>query len=373
MRVIIFCHSLLSDWNHGNAHFLRGISSELLARGHSLAVFEPENAWSLRNLLEEQGDGPVERFHAAYPMLRSHRYERAALDLDEALQGADLVLVHEWNDPELVRRIGRHRKRSGRYILLFHDTHHRSVTDPVAMRCYELEDFDGVLAFGASVAEQYMRHGWGRRAWVWHEAADTRIFYPRPRQGEQGDLVWIGNWGDDERARELKEFLVEPAEALGLRTYIRGVRYPREARETLERAGIGFGGWVANYDVPELFAQYRFTVHVPRRPYAEALPGVPTIRIFEALACGIPLVSAPWNDSEGLFHPGLDFLTAQDAGEMKSCMRALHDDPALRKEIAGAGFKVIKEWHTCAHRVAELMQICEELELQTERRIGAEA
>ena len=64
------------------------------------------------------------------------------------------------------------------------------------------------------------------------------------------------------------------------------------------------------------------TVHVPRRPYATALPGVPTIRIFEALACGIPLVSAPWSDCENLFTPGEDFLFASNGKEMRKHLAA---------------------------------------------------
>ena len=49
MRFVMFCHSLVSDWNHGNAHFLRGIATELLARGHRLTVLEPSDAWSRTN------------------------------------------------------------------------------------------------------------------------------------------------------------------------------------------------------------------------------------------------------------------------------------------------------------------------------------
>ena len=56
-------------------------------------------------------------------------YEPARFDLDAALDGADLVLVHEWNEPGLVARIAAHRRACGGYLLLFHDTHHRSVTD----------------------------------------------------------------------------------------------------------------------------------------------------------------------------------------------------------------------------------------------------
>ena len=48
MRVVIFCHSIVSDWNHGNAHFLRGVTVELLERGHEVIVYEPADAWSLR-------------------------------------------------------------------------------------------------------------------------------------------------------------------------------------------------------------------------------------------------------------------------------------------------------------------------------------
>ncbi|MBA2602322.1 MAG: glycosyltransferase, partial [Acidobacteria bacterium] len=51
MRIVLFCHSLVSDWNHGNAHFLRGIVAELLDRGHEVRVYEPEDGWSREQLL----------------------------------------------------------------------------------------------------------------------------------------------------------------------------------------------------------------------------------------------------------------------------------------------------------------------------------
>ena len=202
MRIVIFCHSLLSDWNHGNAHFLRGIATELLARGIDVQVYEPAGAWSVQNLTAEYGEGAISGFREAYPQLSTTRYDGSAPDLSHALDSADLVLVHEWNEPELVARIGEHRVRHGSYRLLFHDTHHRSVTDPAAMSRYDLEHYDGVLAFGESIAAVYRRQGWADRTWVWHEAADTRVFRPLAADNE-GDLVWVGNWGDEERTAEL--------------------------------------------------------------------------------------------------------------------------------------------------------------------------
>lgn len=356
MRVVMFCHSLLSDWNHGNAHFLRGIASELIRRGHDLRLFEPRNAWSMQNLLADHGEAPLALFHSAYPLLSIVRYDET-LDLDESLDGADLAIVHEWTDPALVRDIGRVHQGG---VLLFHDTHHRSVTDPRAMFRYDLDRYDGVLAFGASVAEVYRAHGWGRRIWTWHEAADPHIFRPQPAEKE-GDLVWIGNHGDDERTAELSEFLIDPVRDLGLKARVHGVRYEPAAIEALRDAGIEFGGWVPNFRAPQIFGRFRFTVHVPRRPYATALPGVPTIRMFEALACGIPLISAPWNDSENLFNAGEDFLFAHDGEQMRSSMRRLLDDPAMAAELADHGRETVLARHTCAHRVDELMDIYDSL------------
>jgi spore maturation protein CgeB len=361
VRVVIFCHSLLSDWNHGNAHFLRGVCSELLARGHAVDVYEPRSAWSVANLLAEHGEQPLQGFAQAYPQLSSQRYDADTLDLDPVLAEADLVLVHEWNEHALVRRIGQHRRANPRYRLLFHDTHHRCVTDPGSMAAYDLRHYDGVLAFGSVLRDLYREQGWAERAWTWHEAADHRVFQPLPGVAREGDLVWVGNWGDEERTAELHEFLLEPVQRLGLKARIHGVRYPAHALQSLAAAGIAYGGWLPNHAAPALFARYGVTVHVPRRPYVEALPGIPTIRVFEALACGIPLVSAPWNDCEGLFEPGTDFLVARNGREMREQLRAVLHDRALARSLASQGRKTILARHTCGHRVDELLNIYAEL------------
>ena len=362
MKVVLFYHSLVSDWNHGNAHFLRGVATELLRAGHEVAVYEPADAWSRANLLAEQGTGPVDEFHARYPLLRSQTYDPATLDLDAALDGAALVVVHEWTDPAFVRRVGEHRARTDdAYRLFFHDTHHRAVTAPGEMARYDLSHYDGVLAYGNVLRDLYLQRGWTRRAWTWHEAADTNVFYPHTADTRDGDLVWIGNWGDGERAAELREFLIAPVAALGLRATIHGVRYPKSARVELGEADIHYAGWLPNYRAPEVFARYRATVHVPRGPYVAALPGIPTIRPFEALACGIPLVSAPWPDAEGLFTPGQDYLVARDGGEMRRHLRSLLSNPDLSQELTSHGLATIRARHTCAHRVAELLNIYQEV------------
>jgi spore maturation protein CgeB len=361
MRFVIFTHSLVSDWNHGNAHFLRGLATELIKRRCDVRIYEPQDGWSRQNMIDQYGVAPIADFKRVYPMLRSTLYDLSSLDLNQALERADVVLVHEWNPPDLVARIGEHRANNGSYRLFFHDTHHRCSTDPKAMAAYDLRHYDGVLAYGKVIRDIYLNRRLARNAWTWHEAADVRIFHSRQVAKHAGDLVWVGNWGDNERAEELREFLIKPVRRLGLKACVYGVRYPAHAVEELAAAGIEYRGWLPNYRVPVIFARYSVTIHVPRRPYVNALPGIPTIRPFEAMACGIPLVSALWNDCEGLFRPGLDSLFAADGDEMaRHLCRVLNDSEAAGSLVAH-GLETIQDRHTCAHRVSQLFAILAEM------------
>ena len=129
MKVVYFTHSLTSCWNHGNAHFVRGVLRDLVRRGHEVLALEPQGAWSLANLLTDHGEAGLEPWRAAYPDLASQEY-REAFDPADACGDADLVIVHEWNAPALVAAVGRLRARGARFTLLFHDTHHRAVSAP---------------------------------------------------------------------------------------------------------------------------------------------------------------------------------------------------------------------------------------------------
>jgi spore maturation protein CgeB len=360
MKIVYFTHSLASCWNHGNAHFLRGVLRELIARGHEVVAYEPAKPWSMENLLKDHGEEGLEPYARAYPELTSTPFGKRP-PLMRMLDGADLVIVHEWNDHDLVAAIGERRKRGGRFTLLFHDTHHRAVSEPKAMKAYDLSGYDGVLAFGEALSEVYRGWGWSNRVFTWHEAADTRHFRPPAEEGERSGIVWIGNWGEGERTRELKEFLFRPARAAELGLDIYGVRYHETAKATVRRYGGRYHGWVANAEAPAVFARHLATVHVPRRFYTKMLPGIPTIRPFEALACGIPLLSAPWADSEGLFRVGEDFLMCADEAEMTAALRSIANEPELRRSLVEHGLETIRARHTCAHRVDELLGIYDQL------------
>jgi spore maturation protein CgeB len=356
MKVVLFCHAFTSCWNNGHAHFLRGVAREVLALGHRMVVCEPAAGWSRVNALADGGAEVLAKAELLVPGVELHRYASAIeRDLDALLDDADVVLVHEWNEPALVAAVGRRRKAS-RFVLFFADAHHRAVTAPGAIDALDLEMYDGVLAFGERLREVYARRAWGRRAFTWHEAADTALFHPLPETPKECELIWVGNWGDEERSRELNEFLIAPVSELGLNARVHGVRYPEQAIRSLAERGIAYGGWLPNHRVPEAFAAARVTVHIPRQMYNGALTGIPTIRVFEALACGIPLVCSPWSDEEGLFPPA-SYLRVRDGAEMTAALGDVLADPQMASELACKGLQAIERAHTCRHRVAELFSI----------------
>jgi spore maturation protein CgeB len=106
MRIVYFTQSIISDWNNGNAHFLRGIISELISRGIEVKVKEPIDGWSLSNLKQFYGDKVVKNFYENFPMLSSEFYNPQKFIPEEEIGEAQLVIVHEWNEPAIIKKIG---------------------------------------------------------------------------------------------------------------------------------------------------------------------------------------------------------------------------------------------------------------------------
>lgn len=363
----IFAHSWISDWNHGNAHFLRGLANELINQGHEVCCYEQRDGWSMRNLVGEGNDAAARAlsdFRRAFPALNVSFYDNGPSlrhFLSEELRDADVVLVHEWNSPDVVSSILSLKHKLG-FRALFHDTHHRAYTNPREVLRFPLSEFDGVLAFGDAIRRIYLEAFDVKRVWTFHEAADTAHFFPR-QASKDADVVWIGNWGDEERTKELQDFLIEPACALRDRKFAAyGVRYPHEAVIRLKEAGIEFRGYLPNLSAPEMYSGSHISLHVPRRFYANGLSGVPTIRVFEALASGSPLVCSPWSDSEGLFRPGQDYICVPDRSAMIAELKHLLSDARALRQLSMSGLETIRRRHTCAHRAKQLLEICHELE-----------
>src|SRR5205807_7100419 len=181
LNIALFCHSLISDWNHGNAHFLRGLVRSLGRTGHQVRSYEELGSWSLTNLMRCEGERAIEaidHFRQSYPELDIRFYksdENLKNFLEEELKHTDVVLLHEWNDPFVVNSVLALKKKFG-FIALFHDSHHRAHTQAGEMLKFHLHLIDGVLAFGETIRRIYT-DGFGiARAWTFHEAAAVDTF-----------------------------------------------------------------------------------------------------------------------------------------------------------------------------------------------------
>ncbi len=258
-RIAYLSHTLRSDWNNGNAHFLRGLLDNLRLLGHHVTAFEPEQEWSIVNLRQEpHGQESLEQFAQLYPHLRIQLYPAA--DVAEPafwrdrLRGFDVVILHEWNPPALAHTLLNLRDEpasSLRFKLLFHDTHHRASSSPEAIRSFGTDRFDGVLAFGEALRSIYRERFNIAKVWTLHEAADTRLFRPLPATPRKQEVVWIGNWGDNERSAEIREYLLTPAAQLPqYRFTIHGVRYPEDGLQALQQAGVTYSGYLPNLHAP---------------------------------------------------------------------------------------------------------------------------
>lgn len=366
IRFHIFVHSWVSDWNHGNAHFLRGLARELIRLGHSVQCYEQLGAWSLSNLVREEGSlavAAVDDFRREYPELNIQFYnndETFPQFATTRLRDADVVIIHEWNDSRVVNCILDLKQKYG-FKALFHDTHHRAYSSPRDILKFRLDLFDGVLAFGEAIRRIYT-DGFGiSKVWTFHEAAEVEKFKPLS-SAKSIDVVWVGNWGDEERTKELQEFLIRPAALPPKRkTIAHGVRYPENAVSLLRDSGIEYRGYLPNLSAPQVYALSKLAVHVPRRQYTNGLSGIPTIRVFETLACGLPLLCSPWEDVENLFRRGEDYLCVLNGEAMKSQIEHLLNDDRACAQLAANGMKTIRARHTCRHRAEQLQEICKEL------------
>jgi spore maturation protein CgeB len=162
--------------------------------------------------------------------------------------------------------------------------------------------------------------------------------------------------------RELQEFLIEPLAAVRpASAAVYGVRYPQSAKRQLQDAGIEYRGYLPNLAAPAAYSRCALTLHIPRRCYSNGLSGIPTIRMFEAFACGVPLVCSPWNDLEGLFRPNEDFICAPNGKAMKAEIARLLRDRQARQQLSQNALQTIRQRHTCWHRARQFEEICDEV------------
>lgn len=182
-----------------------------------------------------------------------------------------------------------------------------------------------------------------------HCSVDPTAYYPE-HQPVAWDLGYLGTYSDD-RQPNLEELLIAPALAQPSgRFVVAGSQYPNETR------------WPANVarieHLPptrhrEFYNRQRFTLNVTRAAMIQAGYS-PSVRLFEAAACGVPIISDAWSGLDEFFTPGKEILVARSRDDVLALLSST--SPAVRRSIGDAARDRVLARHTAARRAAELEQ-----------------
>lgn len=344
-RIVILGLSLTSSWGNGHATTYRGLVKELCRNGHEVTFLERDVPW-YAGANRDMPNPPFGRLHLYrdLPALKAG-FARAVAD-------ADLVIVGSYV-PEGVA-VCRWVLSTAHGIRAFYD-----IDTPVTLAKLARGDeeylaadlvrgFDLYLSFTGGPVLDHLRRTFGaRRADVLYCSFDPELYAPEAVPA-RWDLGYLGTYSPD-RQPKLAELLIEPARALPeSRFVVAGPQYPAEIDwpDNVQRIEhIPPHGHRAFYNAQA------FTLNVTRADMTAA-GWSPSVRLFEAAGCGVPVISDNWDGLDSILRPGEEVLIA-DAGE--DVQRYLRTIPEERRRAIGeaARRRVLAE-HSAAARARQL-------------------
>lgn len=344
LDIVVLGLSLSSSWGNGHATTYRALLRALAARGHRILFLERDVPW-----------------YAAHRDLPAPDFCRLELYADlealqerwaEAVESADAVIVGSYV-PQGVA-VGDWVQRTARGVAAFYD-----IDTPVTLAKLRQGDteylsselisgYDLYLSFtGGPTLELLMQHYGSPAARPLYCSVDAEAYRPQ-NVSRRWDLSYLGTYSPD-RQPVLERLLLEPARrAPSLRFVVAGPQYP---------AGIDWPANVERLDHvppaehPAFYSASRYTLNVTRADMVAAGYS-PSVRLFEAAACGTPVVSDIWDGIETVLRPGREIVLAQDSEAVLAVLRDPSD--GIRESMAQAARARILAEHTAEHRAAEL-------------------
>ncbi|HEV2079997.1 MAG TPA: glycosyltransferase [Allosphingosinicella sp.] len=343
MRLVVLGLSLSSSWGNGHATTFRALLKEFAARGHDILFLERDVPWYASNRDIADPDYCRLEFYPDLPTLEQWRSEIAS---------ADAVIVGSYvpDGVEVSRFVQAH----ARGVTAFYD-----IDTPVTLAKLRRGDFeylspevipgfDLYLSFtGGPTLEHLERHYGSPAARALYCSVDAEAYSPLdvPKRWE---LSYLGTYSPD-RQPTLERLLIEPARLMPDKAFVvAGPQYPADIDwpanvERIEHCPPG--------DHAAFYAASRFTLNVTRADMIES-GWSPSVRLFEAAACAVPVISDKWRGIEELFEPGSEIILAETAEDAVAALRGT-SDPDARAIGEAARAKVLAA-HTAAHRAAEL-------------------
>jgi spore maturation protein CgeB len=345
MRIVILGLSITSSWGNGHATTYRGLVRELAARGHDVLFLEREQPWyrDTRDL-------------ARPPWGRTCLYDSVSelvVRFTGAVRRADLVIVGSFVPQG--RAVGEWALANASGVVAFYD-----IDTPATLAQLErgsceyltaelVPRYSLYLSFAGGPTLERLEHRYGaKRARPLYCSVDPELYYPEPGAVPRYDLGFLGTYSED-RQDALERLLLEPARRRPQRSFVvAGPQFPDDI------------DWPANVERVEhldparhraFYAAQRFTLNVTRADMVRA-GWSPSVRLFEAAACGVPIVSDAWPGLESVLAPGREVLVARSTQDVLGFLDGVSE--AERTRIGRRARERALAAHTAAHRAAEL-------------------
>lgn len=364
LTIVILGLSITSSWGNGHATTYRGLVKELARRGHDVTFLERDVPWY----------GGANRDMPNPPYGRTALYSDYA-DLTERfatpVRQADVVIIGSYV-PEGAR-VARWMLDTATGITAFYDIDtpitvaKLNAGDEEYLSAAEVHRFDVYLSFaGGPLLEQIRRDFGARQTELLYCSVDPELYYPEAAT-IRWDLGYLGTYSLD-RQPKLELLLLRPARARpDARFVVAGPQYPEDLV------------WPANVERIEhlppdahraFYNAQRFALNVTRAEMT-ANGWSPSVRLFEAAACGVPIISDDWQGLDTIFAPGREILIASSSQEVIAMLADIPEE--RRREIGLAAQRRVQRSHTAAIRAQELEAIVHRLKARAASAVGVAA
>ena len=356
LQIVILGLSITSSWGNGHATTFRGLVRELTALGHDVLFLERDAPWyaAQRDLPEPPWGRTV--LYGSLPELQA-RFGAEVRDADAVIVGS---YVPEGID------IGRWVQTAARGVRAFYD-----IDTPVTLAQMERGDcaylspelvrgYDLYLSFagGPTLTRLEQQHG-SPCARALYCSVDPELYCPEDT-GCDCDLGYMGTYSPD-RQPPLEALLLEPARRWPEgRFAVAGPQYPATVAWP---PNVARTEHLPPADHRAFYCRQRFTLNITRADMIQ-MGYAPSVRLFEAAACGVPILSDDWDGLDTFFERSTEILVTHSAEDTLRVLREMPD--AARREVAARARARVLAAHTAAHRAAELAQYLQQA--QQERR-----
>ena len=344
MNIVILGLSITSSWGNGHATTYRGLVRELSERGHRVHFLERNLPWYAQN-----------RDSATLPYCRVSVYK----DLDELkeqfgeeIRDADLVMLGSYVPDGAV--VGEWMVGVSKGLKAFYD-----IDTPVTIEKLKSGDcaylrpdliprFDMYLSFtGGPVLDRLERAYGAKSALPLYCSVDPALYYPEQKDSAW-DLGYLGTYSSD-RQDSLNILLVSPASRWAEGRFV--VAGPQFPPLIVWPPNVRRIDHIAPPDHRGFYNSLRFTLNVTRSSMVRAGYS-PSVRIFEAAACGTPIITDPWDGLDHFFVPGEEILPVRSADEVLDILKNMPEERIT--EISTRAREKVLASHTAKHRAEEL-------------------